>query len=616
MSVEVEALQSIWLKLGLDHPIKETFAEAFCALALLGVASVVLAVFSRRRGASQGLQKAKRPLWRDDPQQVCKRKHDRVLESETDALVSAVKDGKASKLPELIDAALQRCLAAMARLGAPSSDSEAITCQLLSSALRACAASHSFSAAMAAYEHFAGRIGKGTACLWSVLLFHVVETRAFHYSEFVLKRLWSQAGPSPPTHDFVNMVRCHAAQQDKLKLRQSLKKLCISGRSVDTYTWNRALGACGKTACALDLAEELLSAGICNEDIDAVGYNTLMKYNARAGKIARCFELREEMKSKCVEASEVTFGILLDACVSSKDLERARVVFSELCSSGLRLNVLHCTCFMKVLVNAHLMEEAAGVLFEMLTSPGGKPDLLTFSVMIKAYAESGEVSSALKMLDVMTKENIEPDEVLFNHVLTACATFPLQPSEVTRTFETLMRRGMKPTTTTLSILLKGLAQSGAWAACLQVLKDAPERFRIVPEARLYSQVAQSCVRAGDLRTVLLVFEAMLEAWHARGRVAPHKEAVRLFLRACLLGGAPDMVADMRRALERYNLDTDAEVDKLFKNADEEIAAGRYLGGGAPAEVRSVCRHFLLGRCERGAGCRFSHEAIEIEGEAS
>jgi len=617
--LDIEAAQSFWSWLGVDQALQDAFAEGIFALTFFGLFSVLLAVYTKHKNKKQGPIKAKRFSQQDNPSQVSKKKLERVQESELDALVSAVRVGKASKLPELLDAALQRSLTAAAHAGTP--DSEAIASQLLLSALRACASTRCFCEAIVAYEHMAGRIGEGNANLWSVLLFHVVEAGKFHvvgagayrHGKYVLEQLQKQGGPNPPSHDFVNMVRCYAGhaghKESPMQLRKSLQNLRSSGHFVDKHTWNRALAACGSgsSPCVLELAEELLCAGICNEDIDVVGYNTLMKLNARAGRISRCFELRTEMSSKGIAPSEVTFGILLDACVCSKELDRARGVFSDLCLSGLQLNVVHCSSFIKVLVNAGLLDEAAAVLSEMIRSPGGKPDLLMFSIMVKAYSDNGDVSSALKMLELMMKEGIEPDEVFFNSVLSGCSTFPLKMTEVTRTFELLMGRGMKPTTTTLSILLKSLANTGAWAASLQVLKDAPKRFRFAPEPRLYIQVAQACSRADEGKTIATVFKAMLESWRQRGWVGAHKEAVRLCLRACLMGGAPDVVKELREIMEESGITIDAQVDEMFKSTYADIAAGKYKGGSFPFEERPVCRHFQLGRCERGHGCRFSHE---------
>merc|ERR1719198_897928 len=201
--------------------------------------------------------------------------------------------------------------------------------------------------------------------------------------------------------------------------------------------------------------------------MDAVGYNTLMKLNARAGRLSRCFELRTDMCSKGLEASAVTFGILLDACVGAEDLDRARGVFDDLCSSGLQLNVVHCTTFIKCLVGARRLDEAVAVLREMASSNGVKPDLIAYSTVVRAYAESGDAPCALKLLEQMIEQDVKPDEIIFNNVLTACSTFPRRSDNVMQIFETLIGHDMRPTTTTLSILIKALMNTDAWSRSLQ-----------------------------------------------------------------------------------------------------------------------------------------------------
>merc|ERR1719359_2169487 len=121
-----------------------------------------------------------------------------------------------------------------------------------------------------------------------------------------------------------------------------------------------------------------------------------MKYNVRAGRLPRCFEMHAEMLEKGIEASEVTFGILLDACVGAKKLDDARKVFDDLCSSGLPLNVVHCTTYIKGLVGAGKLDEAADVVQEMTKSIGVKPDVVTYSTIVKGYSDIGDVAASLK----------------------------------------------------------------------------------------------------------------------------------------------------------------------------------------------------------------------------
>lgn len=486
---------------------------------------------------------------------------DHKTNPEADSLAIAVRQGRAAELPALLDQAMERSKPALAQEGAISHEEH--VGQLLLAALRACAASRCFREGVALYEHVSWRIGGGNTNIWSVLLYCIVETASWQHSEHVLEKLCS-AGP-PTSHDFVNMVRCYAGRFDAEGLQKRFEKMSEDEHKVDVYTWNRALAACGAadSSMVLGLAEALVSSKICSDDFDAVGYNTLMKYNARAGKMDRCFEIRTEMTSKGIEASDITYGILLDACVAEKKLDQARQVFSELCTSGLRLNVVHCTTFIKVLVSARLLDEAEKVLKEMIDSPGVKPDLITYSILLKAYSEIGDVPSCLRLLELLIKENIRPDEIVFNSVLTSCCNFPTKGPVVMQTFEALVGFGLRPSTTTLSILLKGLAYSESWDASLQVLKDAPKNFGLEPEARLFSQLAQGCAGRRASKKCLEVFEEMAVAAKRSGK-GLDKDTINRFLRSSVLSGASDISNHLRDAIKRHGIAIDMQMDKMLK----------------------------------------------------
>jgi pentatricopeptide repeat protein len=475
-----------------------------------------------------------------------------VKQMNADKLVSAIKLGKTSQLPDLLDAAYTCASDAMHQ---DSALLEQMSCELIFTCLRACAASRHFKHAVEAYDHMASRIGEGNGALWSVLLYNVAEAGLFHRCGRVFQNLCKQSRPSG--HDFVNMFRCYVGMQDLDGLRVVLTELHGAGHSIESYTLNRALASCGSGPVALDLADSLLLSGICVEGLDAVGYNTLMKCNARAGRFARCFELRAEMLEKGLELSEITYGILLDASIRAKELDCAREVFSELCNSGLRLNVVHCTTFMKGLIGAGRLDEAANVLDEMIQSPGVKPDLITYSTVVKAYAEAGNLPSALKLLTQMIEQGVKPDEIVFNGVLGACCTLPTRSSDIMETFGILVGHGMKPTTTTFSILLKSLALTSSHALAFRVLQDFPAKFHIVPELRLHTQLIRACLKARDGQTAIKVFKAMLKLSKERGEAVDPADVSRL-IRNCVLEGATDLAVELQQAavgagivLERY-----------------------------------------------------------------
>merc|ERR1719199_1676956 len=98
----------------------------------------------------------------------------------------------------------------------------------------------------------------------------------------------------------------------------------------------------------------------------------------------------------------------------------------------------------------------------MLSTPGAKPDLITYTTLVKAFADRGKVAAAMETLEKMVEQGVKPDEIIFNGVLGSCCGGPSEPTVTLHTFDVLVKKGLKPSTMTLSILLKALLLSGAW----------------------------------------------------------------------------------------------------------------------------------------------------------
>merc|ERR1719162_1840674 len=199
---------------------------------------------------------------------------------------------------------------------------------------------------------------------------------------------------------------------------------------------------------------------------------------------------------------------------------------------------------------------------EMANSPGVKPDLISYSTVVKAYANAGDVRSASEILQEMIQADVRPDEIIFNSVLTGCCVFPVKSQDVMQSFDTLIGLGMRPTTTTLSILLKALAHTQAWTTSLQVINNAPRTFHIEPETRLYVQLAQTCIKDRATAEVVEIFDAMLTAVRRRSeRVDP--TIVSRLLRCCILSGDRQVAAKLCEAAQRAGVVVEAHIEKMM-----------------------------------------------------
>jgi pentatricopeptide repeat protein len=347
-----------------------------------------------------------------------------------------------------------------------------------------------------------------------LLLYSAVEAGQLHRCKAFFDKLCTLTMPSG--HDFVNMIRCMARRGDPVTVVEAhMKELMGLAFKIDALSRNRALAACASSG-ALGLAEVLVASEICREAMDTVAYNTLMKGYGLAGNCPRCFELYDKLRANGLAPSEMTFGILLDACNTAGEYGHARRVFKDLLDSGLRPNVVHYTTLMKGLVNAGHLDDAAGVLRCMLQSPDTAPDVVTYSMLVQAHADRGTVGEAVQVLKQMLHHGIKPDDIILNIVLSGCCVRPLEHAQVFRIFRWLLQHGLQPSTATLSILLKALVKSEAWAEALEFLREVPERLSVWPEPRLYTQLAWACAQAGHGHEAVEAYAIMVDAARRHG----------------------------------------------------------------------------------------------------
>lgn len=453
----------------------------------------------------------------------------------TNFLAGAIAGGKAAQLPQLLDGVMLRL---SLDASANPSTKQAEAAQLLLSSVRACASKRKFVEALAAYDHMAELIGDGCNTTWSLLLWSAVESGQCTRGHFFAKRL--RATGSMSHYDFVNLVRCSMHTKDVKQFVAILEDCRAANLTLDVLTRNKALSVLTSNN-AIDLAVEFVSR-TAEIPLDVIAYNTMMRGYALSGKSRLCLQLYEQMCSAGLAPSDVTFGVLLDACVGEDMLEEARRVFEDLRASSTALNVVHYTTFIKGLVRAGSLDEARGLIVEMHRTPKTRPDVITYSTLAKAYAERGSVDDAYGLLEMMRRQGIEPDCVLFNITLSACSTKPVGAAKIQEIFENVLRFGFQPTSSTFSVLVKACVKSECLWLALQLVRSAPSRFGFWPEPRIYSQLAQAFSSAGAGSELVQTYSAMMEAFRARGEEVDTNTSMRFLRFGASCGISADALA--------------------------------------------------------------------------
>lgn len=402
---------------------------------------------------------------------------------------------------------------------------ESMPATLFSSVVRACAAKRLFKEAVSVYDAIkkAG-LEIDDRALWSTLVFCSVEVGDDQKCFEIFEKFKKLTVPS--SKDYANMIRLAAMRNNWKQGLALLREMEKNGQEVDNVVYNTALAAC-VSAQQMDVAEGLLLEMEKRDGVaDCITYNTLMKGYTRSGKLDKCFEIQHKMRSNGVEASQVTFGILLDACINENALDKAAKVFDELQKNGCKMNTVLYTTLIKGFARANQTEKAMEIFESMRKDKSIEPDLVTFSILIKANCDNGRMDVALELLENLVSTGAPPDEIVFNNLLNGCVKQP-NVELGRKLFQDMVSAGVKPTSVTFSILLRLYAQCKLFDEAVELLDKMSSEYSIEPEPRLYTQLIQACIRERQGKRAVEVYESMSK--HSR----PREEAHSAIIDSCL-----------------------------------------------------------------------------------
>lgn len=132
-------------------------------------------------------------------------------------------------------------------------------------------------------------------------------------------------------------------------------------------------------------------------------------------QLEQALQLFQEMKAQGVEVNTVTYNSLVDACARVGAMDKAATLLTDMLEEGwFQPSCLSLAFSYKSSASTAEATGRAPVL------AGIKPDLITFSTVIKGYCVHGQMDKGLCLLKAMKERNINPDGVLYNSLLDGC----------------------------------------------------------------------------------------------------------------------------------------------------------------------------------------------------
>merc|ERR1719420_10444 len=311
------------------------------------------------------------------------------------------------------------------------------------------------------------------------------------------------------SHTFGSLIKAYGHSQDIDGVWQCWKEMRsrhIKPTSITIGCMVEAVVNNGDTEGAYELIHQLQDDDQCRDALNCVIYCSVLKGFAREKKLERVWEVYEEMKTKSLEASIVTFNTVIDACA-----------------------------------RCGRMDQVAGVQ-EQMQKDCIKPNVITYSTMIKGYCQMGDIKTCFGILKRMKKEGrVRPDEIMYNSLLDGCAQNNLV-DEGTALLEEMQRDGVQPSNYTLSILVKMMSRARKLDGAFAIVEDISRKYKIRPNVHVYANLILSCICNRSLSRGMKTLEQM-----AKQGVQPDSRTYSMVIRACIQGGLQDEAAGLLRA---------------------------------------------------------------------
>jgi len=274
-------------------------------------------------------------------------------------------------------------------------------------------------------------------------------------------------------------------------------------------------------------------------------FGTLIKAFGQAARLDRCQDVWAEMRRANVVPTAVTYGCYIDACIRNGNMDHAMRVFDEMTPDNCKPNTVIYTSlirgfarfqqpdralalyknmqkrgvecssltFNSVLdvVARHIPdpEEMTTVLNDM-TAAGIKPDIVTYSILIKASCTAGNLENAMSLFDQLRQEGLILDEIAFNSLLNGCSKNN-KVAYAESVFVAMQELKVRPSNVTCSILVKMYGKAKMLDKAIGVLELMEKEYKEKPNLHVFTCLIQACVQNMQVKRGWDLFHQMQDS---------------------------------------------------------------------------------------------------------
>merc|ERR550537_934833 len=154
------------------------------------------------------------------------------------------------------------------------------------------------------------------------------------------------------------------------------------------------------------------------------------------------------------------------------------------------------------------MDRVPAIMQDM-EKAGIRPNVITYSTMLKGHCQTGDVQTGFEILERMKKEpNLAPDEIAYNSLLDGCAQGGLV-DEGLGVLADMQRENIPPSNFTLSLVVKLMSRARRLNSAFDLVEEISSKYRFKPNVHVYTNLAQACITNRSLGRAVSVLEKMV-----------------------------------------------------------------------------------------------------------
>ena len=153
---------------------------------------------------------------------------------------------------------------------------------------------------------------------------------------------------------------------------------------------------------------------------DLITYSTVIKGYARAKNIEKVFDVYQFLNSNSsFKLDEIIYNSILDGCAKTQNLEKALIVYADMEKNQVKKSNVTYSILIKLYANNNLQDRALQILDEMITN-NIRPGIIVYTCLIQTCLKSKKFDKAIYLFECLKKDGLKPDHVLFNTIVNGC----------------------------------------------------------------------------------------------------------------------------------------------------------------------------------------------------